>query len=262
MKGSKETWGGGTQKEIRVAQSYGLSGQGTEIICEVEIVKKKVKTLLDTGASISMIRQKDLLELGFRCKDLKPADLRVVQADSREIKVSGMICLPVMVVELVTMQTLYAATTLCRSMILGRDWLEGNKAYMSFNPVMLKLGGKKIPIENCMNKVSMVVTTEDLVSRTCTAVSCQGKLSPTEQRRGTFQITPIDDPICEEREVMLCESVMEVGGEGQIPIMLANITNTMIKIPRGREVGRVVSASIRENVVSEANSGDGHTHTQ
>ena len=46
-------------------------------------MKKKIKALLDTGASISMIRQKDLLELGFRCKDLKPADLRVVQADGR-----------------------------------------------------------------------------------------------------------------------------------------------------------------------------------
>ena len=32
---------GGTQKEIRVAQSYGLFGQDTEIICEVEIVKKR-----------------------------------------------------------------------------------------------------------------------------------------------------------------------------------------------------------------------------
>ena len=31
----------GTQKEIRVAQSYGLFGQDIEIICEVEIVKKK-----------------------------------------------------------------------------------------------------------------------------------------------------------------------------------------------------------------------------
>ena len=29
-----------TQKEIRVFQSFGLIGQGTELICEVEIVKK------------------------------------------------------------------------------------------------------------------------------------------------------------------------------------------------------------------------------
>ena len=52
--------------------------------------------------------------------------------------------------------------------------------------------------------------------------------------------------------------MVEVGGEGQIPIMLANTT---IKIPRDREVGRAVSASIWEMVVSEADSGDGHTHT-
>ena len=181
-----------------------------------------------------MIRQKHLLELGFRCKDLKPADLRVVQADGREMKISGIICQPVMVGEVVTMQTLYVATTLCRSMILGRDWLEGNKAHMSFNPVMLKLGGKEIPLENCMNKKSMVVITEDLVIRPRTAVSYQGSLSLTEeQRRGTFQITPIDDPTREERGTQ-CESVVEVGVEGQIPIMLANTTNTMIKNTQGQ----------------------------
>ena len=140
LEGSRETWVA-TQKEIRVAQSYGLFGQDTKIICKVEIVKKKVKALLDTGASISIIRRQDLLELGFRYKDLKPADLRVVLADSWEMKISGMICLPVMIGEVVTMQTLYVATTLCRAMILGRDWQEGNKVHTSFNPVMLKLGG-------------------------------------------------------------------------------------------------------------------------
>ena len=209
-----------------------------------------------------MIRQKDLLELGFLCEDLKPADLRVVKADVREMKISRMICLTLMVGEVATMQTLYVATTLCRSMILCRDWLEGNKAHTSFNPVMLKLGGKEIPLENCMNKESIVVAIEDVVIRPRTAVSCQGRLSSTEeQRRGTFQITPIDDHTREEGELTLCESVVEVGEEGQILIMLANTINTSIKIPRDRKVGRAVSASIRENVVSEADSGDGPTQS-
>ena len=58
IRGKEACWkgpgkrGGATQKKIRVAQSYGLFGQDTEIICEVEIVKTKVRALLDTGASI------------------------------------------------------------------------------------------------------------------------------------------------------------------------------------------------------------------
>ena len=55
--------------------------------------------------------------------------------------------------------------------------------------------------------------------------------------------------------------MVEVDEEGQILIMLANTTNTSIKIPRDRKVGRAVSVSIRENVVSEADSGDGHTQS-
>ena len=53
--------------------------------------------------------------------------------------------------------------------------------------------------------------------------------------------------------------MVEVGGEGQIPIMLVNTTNTTIEIPKDMEVGRAVSASIRENVVSQILEMDSHT---
>jgi len=246
---------------MRVAQSYAIFDQSTEMACEVKIVGKGVQALLDTGASISIIRQKELLELGVTSKDLKLADLRVVQADGREMELSGMICLPVIVEEVETMETLYVAPTLCRPMILGRNWLEGNRAKLSFNPALLEVGGREIPLGNCRYEESVVVAPEDIVIRPRTAISCHGKLSPAEQRRGTFQITPIDDPSYEKGEITLCESVVKVGEAGRVPIMLANTTNTTIKIPMGKELGRAVSASVRENVMSKMDSRSHHINT-
>ena len=111
----------GPPKEVGVAQSYTLVGQGTEVICEVPVVGRKMQAFLDTGASISMVRLKEFTELGFTRYELESSDLRIVQADERDIKISGMIYLPVIVTKMVTIQGLYVTPALCRSMILGRN---------------------------------------------------------------------------------------------------------------------------------------------
>ena len=54
---------GATPKEVRVAQSYTLFGQGTEIIYKVQVLGRKIQALLDTGVSISMVRLKEFIEL-------------------------------------------------------------------------------------------------------------------------------------------------------------------------------------------------------
>ena len=84
-----------------------------------------------------------------------------------------MIYLPVMVGEMVTIQGLYVAPTLCKSMILARDWLERNKARLSFNSARLELGGKEI-FGTRINEESSVVTAEDTAIRPLTAISCHG----------------------------------------------------------------------------------------
>ena len=42
-----------------------------------------------------MVRQKEFIEIGFTSKELETSDLRIVQADGQDIKISGMICLSV-----------------------------------------------------------------------------------------------------------------------------------------------------------------------
>lgn len=45
-------------------------------------------------------------------------------ADGREIKLLGLLHLPVVVAGSITVQQIYVTLTLFRSMILGRDWLQ------------------------------------------------------------------------------------------------------------------------------------------
>ena len=139
-------------------------------------------------------------------------------------------------------------------MVLGRDWLEKNKAQISFNPTILKLGGKEIPLGAQMNEEATVLTTEDIVLPPHTAIACKGCLSPAGNlQHGIYRITPTENDFFEEGEITLHESVIEGGGTGDISIMIGNSTNTTIKIPKGEEVGRAALTSIMKEVGGQRN---------
>ena len=113
LKGFRRTNGGHPDRG-RVTQSYTLVGQGTEVTFEAQVVGRKIQALLNTGVSIYMFRLK---EFTVTNKESEFSDLRIVQATGWDIKISGMIYLPLMVEKMVTMQWLYVALALCRSMI-------------------------------------------------------------------------------------------------------------------------------------------------
>ena len=97
---------------------------------------------------------------------------------------------------------------------------------------------------------------EDIVVRPRTAISCHGKLSSAGGHGGTFQITPVDYPFIKKDE-----SVVEADNTGRIPIMMANATNATIRIPKGREVGKTITANFRKQPINRKNSSDGNINS-
>ena len=139
-----------------------------------------------------------------------------------------------------------------------RDWLERNGARLSFNSTRLELDGKEILLGIRINKESSVVTAEDIVVRPRTAISCHDKLSSTGEHGKTLQITPVNDPFFKKGEIPLCESVVKADDTDQIPIMMANTTNATIRIFKDREVGKTITATIREQPINKTNYSDGN----
>ena len=244
------TWGA-THTDVRVGRSY---GQSTEAACNVLVGGKYMQALLDMGACISIIRLRDFWKFSHKSRKLESSDVRIIQADGRGIRIIGMIWLPIIVGGISTLQKLYVTPNTCRAMILGRDWLEKNKAQISFNPTILKLGGKEIPLGVQMNEKATALTTKDIVLPPHTAIACKGCLSPAGNRRqGIYRVTPTENDFFEEGEITVHESVIEGGGTGDIPIMIGNTSNTTIKIPKGEEVGRAALTSIMKQMEGQRN---------
>ena len=203
---------------------------------------------------IPIIRLRDFRKFSHKSRKLEASDIRIIQADRLEIRIIDMIWLPIIRVGVSTLQKIYVAPNICREMIIGRDWLEKIKAQISFNPTIIKLGGKELPLGVQMNEEATVLTTEDIVLPPHTAKSCKRCLSPAGNlKQGIYRVTPTENNFFEEGEITLHKSVIEGGGTGDISIMIGNSTNTTIKIPKGEEFGRAALTSIMKQVGGQRN---------
>lgn len=82
-----------------------------------------------------------------------------------------------------------------------------------------------------------------------TAFSCTARLAPTEQPKETIhQVIPTEEVIPGDEEVVLVESVVRKNGKGKIPVMLANLGNKTVKVPKGEKLGNISPLSIRKQV--------------
>ena len=111
---------------------------------------KKVRALVDTGASVSLVSSKTYRQLG-RKERLRPVDLHFSQADSSRMRIAGMTWLSFQLAGTRSDIKVYVAPDLCGELILGSHWLRQHKALIRFDPATLTLDGEEILLgeDNC-----------------------------------------------------------------------------------------------------------------
>ena len=81
------------------------------------------------------------------------------------------------------------------------------------------------------------------------AISCAAKLIPSEpNEENLYQVISTEEVIPEEEEIVLVESIVKENVKGKIPVMLANLDNRTISVPKGERLGRVAPIRIRKQV--------------
>ena len=96
--------------------------EGPDSTCCVLLGSKKVRALVDTGESVSLVSFKTYRQLGRR-ERLRPVDLYLSQADSCRMRIEGMTWLAFQLVR-TRGDMVYVAPDLCSELILRNDWLK------------------------------------------------------------------------------------------------------------------------------------------
>ena len=231
------------------AEEYELFTQGSDMMCRVDIMGKQVKALIDSGSEVSLLKSLIFKGLKNSKMKLKGSDLTVTQANGQKMRLNGMIHLHIKIGKIETGSTLYIAPDLEQTMILGGDWLKINKAQLCFNPNRLTIKGVEIPLGSKTSGETKIYTVDSVKLPPRTAISCAAKLILSElNEENLYQAISTEEVIPEEEEIVLVESIVKENEKGKIPVMLANLGNRTISVPKGERLGRVAPIRIRKQV--------------
>ena len=236
------------QKKRKEYREYELFSQGSEMICKVRVGKKEVEALIDTGSEVSLMKLATCEELKLVIGSLEESDLIITQANGQEMPLKGMCWLPVEIEGMSTWSKFYIAPNLDRELILGEDWLKKNQAQIRFKPNLLTIKGLKIPLGRGTSRVMAVYSEEDVELPARTAIAFSARLDSPENSGGIlYQIIPRNKSLL-ENEVMVVEALVERNDRSQVPVMLANLSNKTVNVPKGVQLGTVLNIKTQRQV--------------
>ena len=219
------------------------------MMCRVDIMGKQVEALIDSGSEVSLLKSSIFEGLKNSKIKLKGSDLTVTQANGLKMRLNRMIHLHIKIGKIETGSTLYIAPDQDQTLILGEYWLKINKAQLCFNPNRPTIKWVEIPLGSKTSGETKIYTVDSVKLPPRTAISCAAKLIPSEpNEENLYQVISTEEVIPEEEKILLVESIVKENEKGKIPVMLANLGNRTISVPKGERLGRVAPIRIRKRV--------------
>ena len=110
--------------ERKGAEEYEFLTQGSDMVCKVKIIGRKIEVLLDSRSEVSLLKSSVFKDLWTDSIQVRDSDLTVTQANRQKMELSGMVHLAIKVGGIINWSKLYIAPDLDRTMILGEDWMK------------------------------------------------------------------------------------------------------------------------------------------
>lgn len=235
-----------------------LSGNPSTTV--IKIGKQRLRTLLDTGAEVSLISYR-IFKTFPKTPKLKKETMTLQTVGSTPLRVIGSVELPFQMRQLTLCHRFYIVDGMNRNCILGLDWLRQNGVRMYFDLSCMRIGKTYIPLEEDVHIASILRITQKTVLKPQTATICNVKLSRSFEMPNSrlLDISPeISDEeipcINNEPGVALKGSVSEVRNPQKVPVLLVNQTNRTMNLRRGSVVGKARPLELQD--ISSVAMGD------
>ncbi len=212
---------------------------GSPSSCLVKIGKTRLRSLVDTGAEVSLVQKRVLDSLQQRPRISKEhIDLQTVSGNSLGVIGSTMLNFSLGKTKLT--HKFFVVTEMNRSMILGRDWLTSEGVRLYYDLGCLRVGDTYVPFENDAHISSLVRLTKKVVLRPQTTTLCNGRAKckgPT--RDSLVELAAVERGyVASEPGLHVVDAVATVGGRNRLPLMLVNSTNKTFTLRRGTVIAK------------------------
>ena len=241
---------------------YKIDLLGNPNSCFVKIGKQSFRSLVDSGAEVSLIHSRAYQNLKDKPK-LMNKKVHLQSASGQSMMVDGSINVTLDIRGVRINQTLFVIRNLNRSLILGRDWLKTNGVRLYYDLGCLRIGQTYIPLEEDIHIATVVRIASTVTLKPQTANVCTGHLRHKSEGfdSGIYEMSSIENGyVGTVPGLMIAIIIVKPNRTGKFPVMIVNNTNKTLKLKKGCVIGKVQSVTeanlteIRDKISKDKNN--------
>ena len=149
-----------TQKTI----TYSTSAAGNPSSCLITLENRKYRSLLDSGAEMSLCHRRVYQSLSFPPRLLKK-NISLQSVTGQLLKVDGCATLTLKIAGIKIEHTFIVVPELNRNIILGRDFLQQNQVRLYFDLNKMRIRNNYVDLEEDSHIASLVRLKQKVVVR-------------------------------------------------------------------------------------------------
>ena len=215
----------------KIFQLIKITLAGSPNSCVIKIGKTKFRSLVDTGAEVSLMHRRVYDSLLVKPKlQFKRINLSGVSGGA--LKIDGCINLKFTIGGIEMQHMFYVVKDMSRNLILGTDWLRQHGVRIYYDLGCMRIENKRyVNLEEDIHVSSVARIKYNTVLKPHSATICYAKVRPNPDLpvRVDYQISAVEKGFtCREPGLEVVDSVSRLGKDRSIPILVTNSTGKFI----------------------------------
>ena len=222
--------------------TYKITLAGSPNSCVIKIDKTKFRSLVDTGAEVSLMHRRVYDSLLVKPK-LQFNRINLSGVSGGALKIDGCINLKFTIGGIEMQHMFYVVKDMSRNLILGTDWLRQHGVRIYYDLGCMRIENKRyVNLEEDIHVSSVARIKYNTVLKPHSATICYAKVRPNPDLpvRVDYQISAVEKGFaCREPGLEEVDSVSRLGKDRSIPILVTNSTGKFIRIRRHGPIAKV-----------------------
>ena len=218
--------------------------------CLIKLQRIYYRSLVDTGAELSLINEKVYKHLKFQ-PALKKTSIALQSANGSNIKVLGTVDLELKIAGMKITQNFIVVSDLNRNVILGRDFLVKNKVVLYYDLMKMRINGAYVPLENDVHvsSISRLTKTFTMKPRTVYLVKAQVRKSFYFDSESNYSLEPTEKGFLHNQpEIEINPVVVTLTKSQFFPVQITNNSNKHIRLKKGCILGKIKNVNVINTV--------------
>lgn len=221
---------------------YEINSIGDPSSCLLKINNHNVRSLVDSGAEVSVLSRKFYLSLKNR-PPLKQSNSILAATNQNLLQVDGTVNLQFKIGKDVLEHTFHVTPDTSRNVILGRDFLIMHGVRIYYDLGCLKIKSSYVPLDQDCHITSIIRTQSDIVLKPQTNTVCMSRVKMPDKKKKSsklYQVCSIDKGVLsQEPGLALNDAIIKFNRSSKFPVLITNSSNKTFKLKRGTVIGKI-----------------------